>query len=312
MIVPDPGAGRPARDRGPSSPSHGRGHVGTVGAVRVVAGVLHDGRGAGPALATGPAPSDREADPGPVGQADLDLVRDGAGGEPEAAALAAGRRAGPGRPAGPQPPPPGRDLLGQLRLVGVGGSSATPADPPSRSARWSCRAGDRSPARRGRRRGSRGGCAAPRPRARRRPARASVVVAPVARRSSASRPTVVRTTRSSGQLARTTMEAGVSGEYALGGASSSRLRAPRAGPPRGTPPACSRSPRRRRAARPSGTDAAVRVASRVTTTLWLTWGMVSSRPTAAAAAGERGHPRHDLEGARVARAHQSICSWMAP
>ena len=61
----------------------------------------------------------------------------------------------------------------------------------------------------------------------------------------------------------------------------------------------------------AGMDAAVRPASPVSTTLWLTPGTVSSRPTRAAAAATEETPgtiSHD----RCSDVHQSICSAMAP
>ena len=60
-----------------------------------------------------------------------------------------------------------------------------------------------------------------------------------------------------------------------------------------------------------GIDALVRPASRVTTTLWATLGMVSSRPRAAAAAASELTPGTISKSRSWAR-HQSICSWMAP
>ncbi len=61
----------------------------------------------------------------------------------------------------------------------------------------------------------------------------------------------------------------------------------------------------------SGIDAAVRPASRVSTTLCATVGMVSSRPSAAAAALSELTPG-TISKSRSCATHQSICSWMAP
>ena len=106
------------------------------------------------------------------------------------------------------------------------------------------------------------------------------------------------------------MQAGVSTEYALGGARSSRWRASGWAAERKTAivqPVEANVEMRS----PSGTDAEVRVARRVTTTLWLTWGMVSSR-RAMAAAAERDDTPGTISNERSYSRHQSICSWMAP
>ena len=61
----------------------------------------------------------------------------------------------------------------------------------------------------------------------------------------------------------------------------------------------------------SGIEARVRPASLVSTTLWATVGIVSSRPTAAAAAASELTPG-TISKSRSFATHQSICSWMAP
>ena len=73
-----------------------------------------------------------------------------------------------------------------------------------------------------------------------------------------------------------------------------RRPARRGGPPRGRPPWWRRGRRTRRPTRRAGMESCVRPASRVSTTLWETPGWVSSRPSVAAAARQRGHPGHDL------------------
>jgi len=61
----------------------------------------------------------------------------------------------------------------------------------------------------------------------------------------------------------------------------------------------------------AGIDACVRCASRVSTTLCATVGIVSSRPNAAAAALSELTPGTTSKS-RSCATHQSICSWMAP
>ena len=133
----------------------------------------------------------------------------------------------------------------------------------------------------------------------------TVVRAPVASRSAASRPTVVGTTCSSGHDARTTMAAGVSGPYPQ---SSSDCSSIGRAADRNTAIVV-RWAANDRTASPSGMG--VRPPSRVSTTDCATCGTVSSSPAAAAAA-----PSDDTPGTisdASPRAWQNaICSWVAP
>src|SRR5262249_18489535 len=138
----------------------------------------------------------------------------------------------------------------------------------------------------------------------------TVVMAPRARRSSANEPTVDHTTRSSGQDARCTATAGVAGRYAEPTARSSRASSSGRGADRNramvAPSAANLATDSR-----AGTDAAVRSARRVSTTLWANPGTVSSRPTAAAAAATDDTPG-TISKVRSCATHHATCSAMAP
>ena len=62
----------------------------------------------------------------------------------------------------------------------------------------------------------------------------------------------------------------------------------------------------------SGIEALVRLARRVTTTLWETVGIVSSRPASALPPPRATRRPGTISKERSRATHQSICSWIAP
>src|SRR5262245_9062110 len=271
--------------------------AGAVGAVGIVAGVLHDDA---PVRRLG---LDGKVHPTPGGQADLHVGRRGAGEQPHRGGLRGRARARTGRPPGAQPRRARRDLGREIRLSGGGarGHAGRPTvDPAGDRRRNLC-------AYSGAYRCDRDAAA---PRSAGPTSTSTVRVAPSASSSAARPPSVVATTRSSGHDARTTMAAGVAAVYPLPAVRSSRCSSTGRAADRNTAIVVPWAANAATVSR-AGIDAAVRPPRRVRTTLWARVGIVSSRPIAAADAPSELTPG-TISNARSLATHQSTCSWIAP